>query len=84
MTDPVLSLPNLPPFPLYGNIKNFFLKSNTILYRAVGDVRLREFVVKGEQQLELSAKHDSHVQLLHKVFCKAHSSKPQHRRKLKY
>lgn len=81
---PCSPTPWSPTVPSILEHSELFHKNNTVLYHDVGDVSLEEFVVKGEQRLYLSAKHNSHAQSLHKVFCEAHSSKPQHRWKLKY
>lgn len=52
--------PIYPPFLTYGNIENF-LKNNTSLYCYRGAVTLGELPVNREQQLQLSAKHNSHT-----------------------
>lgn len=84
----VLSYINRPwpiytPFLVYGNIENF-LKNNTPLYCYPGAVTLWELPVNREQQLQLSAKHNSHTELLCKVFGKGLSSKHKHQWKFTY
>lgn len=73
---PPQTLPIYTPFLAYGNIENF-LKNNTPLYGYPGAVTSRELPNR-EQQLQLSAKHNSHTELLCKVFSNGLSSKHKH------
>lgn len=75
--------PIYTPFLTYGNIENF-VKNNTPIYCYPGAVTLWELPVNREQQLQLSAKHNSHTELLCKVFSKGLSSKHKHQWKFTY